>query len=356
MSGSKLKLDQGERIDVLRGLYLGLLQREPDPAGLKHWLESWNAGMSVEEIAHALISSAEAQCGITTQRRCADAAAQAARTSALSRLDTAKLSRPIVIVDVGAQNLSNEDHVYAGLARAGLPTRVIGFEPLEHRRHERLQASAEHITLLPAFVGDGELHTFHVNEPDATSSLLPFNETMIRQLVDLDCLHTERTEEAATTTLDVALSAEEHIDFLKLDIQGFELAALRHATEVLQRTLVVHCEVSFLEIYEKQALFSEVELHMRRQGFELIDLMSMCHYPLAGNPYRTCRDRLGWADAVFMRRRGCAGEHWEDILFRSLIALIVYNKPSLACRFADGLDGTPAAPYKRALSGEVQFP
>ena len=139
-----------------------------------------------------------------------------------------------------------------------MPLRVIGFEPLEHRRLERLSAASAQVELLPAFVGDGGRHVFHIDVPDATSSLLPFNETVTRRLRGLQNLHTANTENAATVTLDDVLAAEERVDFLRLVIQGFELNALEHAKQLLLRTQVVHCEVSFVEIYMGQALFLEV--------------------------------------------------------------------------------------------------
>lgn len=338
------------KTDILRGLYLGLLSREPDAAGLSHWLAAWESGVGLEQIAAAILGSEEARSGARATRRAALQAAQVAIEAALPALGPALRERPLVVVDVGAQNLENEDHVYAGLSRHGLPIRVIGFEPLEHRRLERLGAASSPVELLPAFVGDGRTHVFHVNEPDATSSLLPFNESVTQRLRGLHDLRTARTEPATTLTLDAALANEPHIDFLKLDIQGFELRAFEHASAVLGRTQVVHCEVSFVEIYKGQALFSEVEQCLRAQGFELIDLSPQCRYPLTGNRFEGSQDWLGWADAVFFRRSQ-PGEPWQNLLARSLIALLVYGKPSLAAWLTQGLEDTPAQGYRSALSG-----
>jgi FkbM family methyltransferase len=340
-----------ERADVLRGLYLGLLSREPDAAGLVHWLSAWESGLPLEQIVGAILGSAESRDGPVAARRRARDAARRALEAAVPALGNVLSEQPLVVVDIGAQNLENEDHVYAGLGRRGLPVRVIGFEPLEHRRQERLGAASAPIELLPAFVGDGGTHVFHLNEPDATSSLLPFNETVVRRLHGLHDLRTVTTEPAATLTLDTALAAEPHVDFLKLDIQGFELRALRHATAVLARTQVIHCEVSFVEIYRDQALFSEVESFLRSQGFELIDLSPLCRYPLTGNPHEVSADWLGWADAVFFRSPR-TDEPWRDRLVRSLVALVVYGKPSLAAWLAESLAGTPAQAYRTALLAE----
>lgn len=347
---ASLAFARPEKADILRGLYLGLLSREPDAAGLAHWLAAWESGTSLEQIAAAILGSEEARSSTRAARREAQRASRSALEEAVPALGDLLADRPLVIVDIGAQNLENEDHVYAGLARHGLATRVIGFEPLEHRRLERMGAASSPIELLPAFVGDGGTHVFHINVPDATSSLLPFNEDVTRRLRGLHDLRTARSEAAATLTLDAALAAEARVDFLKLDIQGFELRAFEHATAVLARTQVVHCEVSFVEIYKGQALFAEVEQFLRAQGFDLIDLSPQCRYPLAGNRFDSSEDWLGWADAVFFRREQ-ASEPWWDRLVRSLVALVVYGKPSLAAWLADGLAGTPAAAYRAALLG-----
>jgi hypothetical protein len=115
------------------------------------------------------------------------------------------------------------------------------------------------------------------------------------------------------------------IDFLKLDIQGFELYALQGAVDVLGRTNVVHCEVEFGQIYENQPLFSEVESLLRSRNFGLIDLVSQTKYAYEdGNE----RDRLVWADAVFFREDEQLAE--QDFLVQAAIATWVYKKNGLA--------------------------
>ena len=350
--GAALQSEPGALEAAIRGLYLGMLGREAVAPGLRHWLAVCRAGGGVDAVACGLAESQEYRL---RQRDLpapvdVDAIMSAAVRAALPLLADA----PITIVDVGAQNLANEEHVYAPLARLQLPHTVIGFEPLAHRLAERMAAGATgpgKLKLLPAFIGDGGEHTFHVNAPDATSSLLPFNAEVISRLVDLDGLKTVSTEPARTTTLDAALQDEGAVDLLKLDIQGFELTALRHAVATLARTLVVHCEVSFVEIYRGQALFSEVESFMRGQGFALIDLRSQCRYPLAGTAYPQSRDWLGWADAVFLRTLDDDAS-WRERLGQSLLMLALYRKPSLAAWLARGLGGTVASGYAGALASE----
>ena len=305
---------------VVRGLYRGFLGREPDPAGLAYWSSRFAQGASADELLAGLMASSEYGLGHGAL------AGLEERKERMAAAAGPLLGRALTVVDIGAQELENEDHIYAPLTRHGLPYRIIGFEP----QQDKIEASRRNnpdsrITLYPTFIGDGERHTFHVNNDDATSSLLPFNRSLTAQLRDLDHLHTVRTEEVATSRLDDVLADAGPVDFLKLDIQGFELPVLLHATQVLARTNVVHCEVSFAPIYQGQALFSEIESLLRGAGFYLLDFSSLCRYPSAGSGQRS-RDRLGWGDAVFVRETADS----RDLLAQALIALLVYDKPSAA--------------------------
>lgn len=332
-------IPEHEAAAIVHGLYRGFLGRAPDPVGLAYWSARLAQGASPHEVLAAIMGSDEYRAAEggrvdlpTLQQRVATAAA-------------GMLGRELNIVDIGAQELEGEGHVYAPLAGHGLPYRIIGFEP----QQDKIDASRERnpdsrVTLLPTFIGDGGRHTFHMNNDDATSSLLPFNEALTRQLADLSHLRTLRTVEVDTSRLDDALVGVGPIDFLKLDIQGFELAALHHAPQVLARTNVIHCEVSFSPIYAGQALFSEIETLLRESGFYLLDFTTLCRYPSEGTARRS-RDRLGWGDAVFLREPERLNDS-SDLLAQALSALLVYRKPSGAAALAqryDALAGTRLA-------------
>lgn len=329
---------------VVRGLYRGFLGREPDPAGLAYWSGRLAQGAIADELLAALMGSDEYRLG----HGAPGAAGLDALKARVAAACAPQLARPLTVVDIGAQELENEDHIYAPLTRHGLPYRIIGFEPQQDKiEASRRRNPDSRVTLYPTFIGDGARHVFHANNDDATSSLLPFNRALTAQLRDLDHLHTVHTEEVATSRLDEVLKDEGAVDFLKLDIQGFELPTLRHASAVLARANVVHCEVSFAPIYEGQALFSEIETLMRAAGFWLLDFSSLCRYPSVGSAARS-RDRLGWGDAVFVRQSADA----QDLLAQALVLLLVYDKPSAAQALARQADAAGATAFA-ALFDEV---
>ena len=341
---TSINLSEECRRKIICGLYTNILGREAETAGLNHWLDEWNAGMDLETIAAQIINSDEYRSKNTLQLLL-EQLNQSVTTIAQELL----ANSPITIVDIGAQMLEGEDHIYSDILFHGLPYRIIGFEPLEHRRQERLiQDTDKSLLLLPDIIGDGEEYHFHINDPDSTSSLLPFNRDIMDRFAGLQELKTVRSETVRTTPIDSALKNEPYIDLLKLDIQGFELHALQHATEILKRTLVVHCEVSFMEIYQNQPLFSEVELFMRGMGFGLMDFSHMCRYPFNGTLFDNSADWLGWGDAVFFRQLDGACD-WRSRMVQSLLALVIYHKPSLAGWLSRGLSNTPAQIYANAF-------
>jgi FkbM family methyltransferase len=292
-------------------LYRTLLAREPDPGGLAHYVALMAANDGPREVLNSITSSEEYLLK----------SAKLPKTA--KPLVSYRPSRPLVIVDVGAQNLANESHIYAPLMQ--LPNRCIGFEPLENKRIEREDGTIE---MLPHFIGDGSEQTFYVNNDDATSSLLPLNEEFNSHHNHLSGLRTLRTERVKTSRLDDVLSDVGRVDFLKLDIQGFEGPALLGAQKVLQRTNVVHCEVEFAPIYKGTSVFSEIERLLAKSGFYFVDFTHLCRYAYEAVPDPTTTgERLGWADAVFFR------EHTEtddDALAQAAVAELVYGKSGLA--------------------------
>lgn len=75
-----------------------------------------------------------------------------------------------------------------------------------------------------------------------------------------------------TTTLNNWAEEEkiEQIDFLWLDLQGYELPVLQGASKLLDRISFIYMEVHFVEAYAGQKLYPEVVAWLEKHNFEVI--------------------------------------------------------------------------------------
>ena len=311
--------------EYVRGLYRAVLGREADPGGLQTFVAMIEETGDPTRVLAAILESSE----YTAQHR-VPAFSDASIRTCLAYL----AGRPFTIVDVGAQMLSSEKHAYEPLCRPDIPHRIVGFEPLADRVQEReASEGGSSLTLLPYAIGDGGSQRLYVNNDDATSSIYPLNRPLNAQFEHLHTLRTVQTLAVATRRLDDVLD-EHPVDFLKLDIQGGELLALRAAEQVLTRTAVIHCEVEFVQLYRGQDLFPDVQTFLNARGFSLIDILVPHRYAYVTETGVDSRDRLLWADAVFFRDEGEPGM----LAGQALVAGLVYGKLSLAQHLIERLE------------------
>ena len=102
---------------------------------------------------------------------------------------------------------------------------------------------------------------------DASSSLLvPKEHLRVHPGVEFD-----ETMEVDTVTLDdwASKTGIDHVDFMWLDLQGFELQALQSAMVILRTVTAIHCEVSLIKTYEGCALYPELRVWLAERGFRV---------------------------------------------------------------------------------------
>jgi hypothetical protein len=87
---------------------------------------------------------------------------------------------------------------------------------------------------------------------------------------------------------------DQEIDILKLDLQGYELEALRGATTLLPRVKTITVEVEFVPLYNGQPLFGDVDVCLRQAGFRLLNLYELWTQP---------DGQLTAGDAVYLNTR-----------------------------------------------------
>ncbi|HLH02415.1 MAG TPA: FkbM family methyltransferase [Bryobacteraceae bacterium] len=303
----------------LETIYRLCLGREPDPAGYQHWLKVLESTGDYASVLNSFLESTEYAA---RQRAAPPVESQRKPRNPAGLLRD--LRRPLRIVDVGAQMLVPQSHVYESLLE--FPAEIIGFDPLEERLRERAEAEGgPALKLYPYAIGDGGAHTLYVNNDDGTSSLFPLNSRLNSKFNHLHELKTVETREIVTRRLDDALPGGP-IDFLKLDVQGAELMILQSAPRSLANTAVVHCEAEFSPIYQDQPLFPAIYDLLTWHGFDFIDLLASGRYHYLTKSGETSHDRLIWGDTIFFRET----QDRQTLLVQSVIADVVYGKASLA--------------------------
>ena len=239
------------------------------------------------------------------------------------------------VVDVGANPIDG-DPPYAAMLAAGL-CRVTGFEPQEDALAELQRRKGPDETYLPYAVGDGGKHTLNVCvAPGMTSLLEPDPVTLalfdfLRPLAEV-----VRRQPLQTRRLDDIDEIRE-LDFLKIDIQGGELAVFRNGAQKLSHAVAVQAEVSFVPLYKGQPVMGEVDLELRRQGFIPHCIAEVAKWPLSpcvvgGDPRRPLNQVLE-ADLGYVRdfsRPELMGD--EQLKHLALIAHHCYGSYDLALR------------------------
>ncbi|ORB27646.1 FkbM family methyltransferase [Mycolicibacterium parafortuitum] len=239
------------------------------------------------------------------------------------------------VVDIGANPIDGQPP-YLPMLTAGL-CRVTGFEPQPDALRVLQDKKGPYERYLPHAVGDGDQHTLNICrgsgmtslfEPDpATLALFdvlqPYAEVLDR--VPLDTRRLDDIDEI------------EHLDYLKIDIQGGELAVFSSGSGKLAEAVTIQTEVSFVPLYKDQPTMGDIDVELRRQGFIPHCFAAIKRWPIA--PYvvnddpRWALNQLLEADIVYVRdfsRPDSLSD--EQLKHLALIAHHCYGSFDLATR------------------------
>lgn len=139
---------------------------------------------------------------------------------------------------------------------------------------------------------DGTEVTFLVME--SGSSVFEENSGVERRSVALK----QRTLDAITRDLDSA-------DFIKIDVQGYELEVLRGGKETLTKAQAILIELSLIEINAGAPLLDEALSFMKAAGFVAYDILEIHRRPLDG--------AMNQIDVLFVREESLLRadkRHW----------------------------------------------
>ncbi len=132
-----------------------------------------------------------------------------------------------------------------------------------------------------------------INGSPMTSSVLPRNENSERYFDAVTRIKEVRELEATSLDDWFDRSGLDRVDIIKLDLQGYELEALRGAERLLAKGVAcVYLEVNYVPFYEGSATFGEIDVFMRTRGYKLFNLYNTCTHLPAGH--------IGSGDALYV--------------------------------------------------------
>ncbi|EDP63539.1 hypothetical protein BAL199_07398 [alpha proteobacterium BAL199] len=190
---------------------------------------------------------------------------------------------------------------------APLDYRMFEPEPVEAARLTKKYAARKDVTVLAEALGsvpDSSLELFITAHRGYVGATKPNPDSLWFGDVRPDEGTVEGTITVPATTIDAHLAASRsRVDFLKIDVEGHELAVMQGAAHALDRVLALRVEVQFDDSFETQtasAIFSHL---IDTLGFRLMRL----DYDGRGQPlsYLTVDGNFGalcGCDAVFVRK------------------------------------------------------
>ncbi|MBV7409812.1 FkbM family methyltransferase [Maritimibacter sp. DP1N21-5] len=234
----------------------------------------------------------------------------AARTEFLLRvLDPA---RRLVIADVGARKISTPPPYDELRAKNGCE--VVGFEPNEAAFAVLHAEKSPNSTFYNVAVGEPGPATFYNHPIGSISSLFPISEKAAVFMAKFHWINRPELEKIplTLTALD-DVEGLDHLDVLKIDIQGGELGAIRSGKKLLSEAVAIITEVAFHPVYEGAPQWRDVDALLVDMGF-VLHKITTTHHAMVRNSQRKSfahkahQSQLIDGDAVYVRSANALGE------------------------------------------------
>jgi FkbM family methyltransferase len=223
----------------------------------------------------------------------------------------------------------------------------LGIEPDQRSIQELLKSPDSKVfksyEIIPAGVWNrsGTVGISFTRKPMCSSHFTP-NFPFLSRFPKAERFDVVGSAEIECLTVDDLLSASgKKVDFIKLDLEGGELAVLEGAVDTLGSCIGLHVEVCFQALRESQPLFGDIARFVHERGMEFIDFVSLFRWE------RDSFNGLGQAifgDALFLRGPESLmaladGKFVSPRRARVYLAILtIYERFDLAMRFLELLE------------------
>jgi len=180
---------------------------------------------------------------------------------------------PELVIDVGAYRGE-----FAQLVLKIWPgANVVCCEPLPHQfdKLQQMAAKDTRLTIVNSLIGAVERQGVVLHSAETASSVL--EEHTPQNFPEVLC---------SMTTLDRLVAGQfpqKKVDFIKIDVQGYELAVLQGAEESLATASALLIECNLLDIHQGVPLAHEVISWLADRNWRVYDIAGLTRRPLDGS-------------------------------------------------------------------------
>ena len=209
---------------------------------------------------------------------------------------------PLVICDVGASPV--DPTLFIDELFKKVNCFLYGFEPNENE-FKKLNSSDKKKYFNYA-VGNGQNETLNICHAPGMSSILEPDFEYLKLFHGFsEWAKVIKKVKVQTKKLD-DINFDKKIDFLKIDVQGYEYEVIKNGNNIIKDCLIVQLETSPIPLYKNEKSFAQVCLQLENLGFQLHSFNKMntrCFKPfiLQNNVYLGL-NHLFQLDCVFIKK------------------------------------------------------
>ena len=179
-------------------------------------------------------------------------------------LDFINNNSPLIICDVGASPIDKTEFIDELFNETF--SQIIGFEP-NKKEYDKLKTKDPNKKFYNYAMGDGEDKILNICKAPGMSSFLKPNLNYLKKFHGFEEWAQIISEEKVNTKK--LNEIDEKIDFLKIDVQGYEYEVLINGLEKLNNVKVIQIETSPFPLYQGEKNSSEIMKLLENSGFML---------------------------------------------------------------------------------------
>ena len=178
------------------------------------------------------------------------------------------------------------------------------FEPNKNAYEHLLKNKKKNEVIIQKALSEKKQNlNYYICQSHQASSFYKPNLNFLKQFYNYERFNITKEVTIETDTLDNQLFINDvhDLDFIKLDVQGYEFNILKGSNNSLKKTIGIEIECEISEMYINQPLFSDVNNFVQSKKFELFDLKRYYWKRKNGSITNNKKGQLIFVDALYLK-------------------------------------------------------